>query len=127
MLAVFAMVVGLAHVWLHDSGTLDTGHFDKSVAEDCLLSKMPLVGAVAATRGLAWLGALILFVAGIALEVGSTVFYGGIPRYMTYLVVTNPPDPWVPFAAGTVSGALTLVLSVLALQFGTRGAPLAQE
>ena len=49
MLAVFAMVVGLAHVWLHDSGTLDTGHFDKSVAEDCLLSKMPLVAAVAAT------------------------------------------------------------------------------
>ena len=91
------------------------------------LSGMVVVGAVAATRGLAWLGALILFVAGIALEVGSTVFYGGIPRYMTYLVVTNPPDPWVPFAAGTVSGALTLVLSVLALQFGTRGAPLAQE
>lgn len=91
------------------------------------LSSMVVVGAVAATRGLAWLGAMLLFLTGIALEIGSTYFYGGIPRYLTYLVVTRPPPPWVPFAAGTVSGALALVLSVLALQFGTREEALAQQ
>lgn len=84
------------------------------------LSSMVVVGAVAATRGLAWLGAMILFLTGISLEIGSTYFYGGIPRSLTVLVVTRPPSPWIPFAAGTISGALALVLSVLAIQFGTR-------
>lgn len=90
------------------------------------LSSMVVAGAVAATRGLAWFGAMILFLTGIALEMGSTYFYGGIPRDLTSLVVTKPPPFWVPFMAGTVSGALTLVLSVLALQFGTREEALAQ-
>jgi hypothetical protein len=84
------------------------------------LSSMVVVGAVAATRGLAWLGVLVLFLTGVTLEIISTYFYGGIPRNLTDLVVANPPSPWISFAAGTLSGTLALVLSVLAFQFGTR-------
>ena len=79
------------------------------------LSSMVVVGAVAATRGMACLCAMLLVLTWLELEIGSTYFYGGVPRYLTYLVVTRPPPPWVPFAAGTVSGALALFLSVLAL------------
>jgi hypothetical protein len=84
------------------------------------LSSMVVAGAVAATRGLAWLGVLVLFLTGVTLEIASTYFYGGIPRNLTDLVVANPPSPWTSFAAGTLSGTLALVLSVLAFQFGTR-------
>lgn len=70
MLAVFAMVVGLAHVWLHDSGTLDSGHFDKSVAEDCLLSKMPLVAAVAASTKPCSIVLLVILAPTIAVSLG---------------------------------------------------------
>jgi len=90
------------------------------------LSSMVVAGAVAATRGLAWLGVLVLFLTGVTLEIASTYFYGGIPRDLTYLVVANPPSPWTSFAAGTLSGALALVLSVLAFQFGTREEALTQ-
>jgi hypothetical protein len=84
------------------------------------LSSMVVAGAVAATRGLAWIGVTVLFLTGIALELVSTYFYGGIPRSLTVLVVRSQPSPWASFAAGTLTGALALVLSVLAFQLGTR-------
>ena len=84
------------------------------------LSSLVVAGAVAATRGLAWIGVTVLFLTGIALELVSTYFYEGIPRSLTVLAVKNPPPAWASFAAGTLTGAMALVLSVLAFQLGTR-------
>ncbi len=51
MLAALVLVAGLAHVWLHYSGAVDSDHFGQSVVDDCLLCEMPLVAAAPASTG----------------------------------------------------------------------------
>lgn len=78
------------------------------------ISASIVLGAVAATRG-AWLtGALVLVAVGLGLEAGSTFFYGSASPRLFDLGV---PDisPWLAIAAGTVPGALTLLLSVVTI------------
>ena len=71
-----------------------------------------VIGTVAATRGMAWVGVLVLIGVGLFLEISSTFFYGiASPKLF------DPGFPqmslWVPIAAGTVPGGLTLLMSVL--------------
>ena len=49
VLAVFALLAGFAHVWLHYAGPVDADHFGQSVADDCLLYETSLLATVAAS------------------------------------------------------------------------------
>ncbi|MDO8751534.1 MAG: hypothetical protein Q7K03_10405 [Dehalococcoidia bacterium] len=74
-------------------------------------SALIVLGTTGTTRGLTWLGLMVLLSTGLSLEVVSTFLYGsaafkpfdlGLPRL----------SAWIALAAGTVPGALTLLLSV---------------
>ncbi len=74
------------------------------------LSSLIVVGAAMATRGMAVLGVLILVATGLFLEVTSIYFYDGISRYWTFSKIWNPYSVWVPVMAGTVPGAMALLI-----------------
>ena len=75
-------------------------------------SSIIVVGTVAATRGMAWVGVLALIGVGLFLEISSTFFYG-IASPKLFDPGFPLMSPWVPIAAGTVPGGLTLLMSVL--------------
>ena len=51
MMAALVLVAGLAHVWLHYSGAVDSDHFGQSVVDDCLLCELPLAATTTASIG----------------------------------------------------------------------------
>ncbi len=80
---------------------------------------LSVLGAVAAIRGLMWVGVVILLATGLFLEIGSIFFYGGIPRYWTEQLIANPYPAWLPLLAGTLPGALILLMIPLLLMFAS--------
>ena len=78
---------------------------------------MIILGTVAAIRGLMWVGVVVLLATGLFLEIGSILFYGGIPRYWTEQLIADPYSAWVPFLAGTLPGALILLMIPILLMF----------
>ena len=76
-----------------------------------------VLGTVAAIRGFMWMGIAVLLATGLFLEIGSIFFYGGIPRYWTGELIVDPYSAWVPFLAGTLPGALILLMIPLLLVF----------
>ena len=78
---------------------------------------MIILGTVAAIRGLMWVGVVVLLATGLFLELGSIFFYGGIPRYWTEQLIVDPYSAWLPFLAGTLPGALILLMIPLLLMF----------
>ena len=81
------------------------------------LSSLLVAGAAMATRGLAVLGILILVATGLFLEVSSIYFYDGISRYWTFSKIWLPYSFWVPFLAGTVPGAMALLIALARIIF----------
>ena len=81
------------------------------------LSSLIIVGAAMATRGLAILGILILVATGLFLEITSIYFYDGISRYWTFSKIWLPYSFWVPFLAGTVPGAMALLIALARVIF----------
>ncbi len=78
----------------------------------CIATSAFVVLATAGTtRGLLWPGLMVLVSIGLSLEVVSTFSYGSISPKMFDLGLPGL-SPWVAVAAGTVPGALTLLLSV---------------
>ncbi len=78
---------------------------------------LSVLGAGAAIRGLMWVGVVVLLATGLFLEIGSIFFYGGIPRYWTGELIVDPYSAWVPFLAGTLPGALILLMIPILLMF----------
>lgn len=70
-----------------------------------------VLGTVGTTRGLTWLGLTVLVSTGLALEVVSTFLFGNVSPKLFDLGLPNL-SPWIAIAAGTVPGALALLLSV---------------
>ncbi|MFH1141745.1 MAG: hypothetical protein V1724_08835 [Chloroflexota bacterium] len=70
-----------------------------------------VLGTTGTTRGLAWLGLMVLVSTGLSLEVVSTFLYGSASPKLFELGLPRL-SPWIALAAGTVPGALTLLLSV---------------
>ena len=81
------------------------------------LSSLLIVGATMATRSLAILGVLILVATGLFLEVSSIYFYDGISRYWTFSKIWLPYSLWVPFLAGTVPGAMAILIALARIIF----------
>ena len=81
------------------------------------LSSLLIVGAAMATRSLAILGILILVATGLFLEVSSIYFYDGISRYWTFSKIWLPYSLWVPFLAGTVPGAMAILIALARVIF----------
>ena len=81
-----------------------------------LISGLIILGTVAATRGLVWIGVSLLLGIGLFLEIGSIFFYEGFSRHWLAVLTKNRFSSWLPFAAGTVPGAMTLATSVLLLR-----------
>ena len=81
------------------------------------LSSLLIIGAAMATRGLAVLGVLILVTTGLFLQISSIYFYDGISRYWTFSKIWLPYSFWVPFLAGTVPGAMALVIALARIFF----------
>ena len=81
------------------------------------LSSLLIVGAAMATRGMAVLGVLILVATGLFLEISSIYFYDGISRYWTFSKIWLPYSFWVPFLAGTVPGAMALLIALARIIF----------
>ena len=81
------------------------------------LSSLIIVGAAMATRSMTVLGILILVATGLFLEVTSIYFYDGISRYWTFSKIWLPYSFWVPFLAGTVPGAMALLIALARVIF----------
>ena len=81
------------------------------------LSSLIVVGAAMATRSMAVLGVLILVATGLFLEVTSIYFYDGISRYWTFSKIWLPYSFWVPFLAGTVPGAMAILIALARVIF----------
>ena len=81
------------------------------------LSSLLIVGAAMTTRGMAVLGILILVATGLSLQIGSIYFYDGISRYWTFSKIWLPYSFWVPFLAGTVPGALAILIALARVIF----------
>ena len=81
------------------------------------LSSLIVVGAAMATRSMAVLGVLILVATGLFLEITSIYFYDGISRYWTFSKIWNPYSVWVPVMAGTVPGAMALLIALARVIF----------
>ncbi len=81
------------------------------------LSSLLIVGAGMTTRGLAVLGILILVATGLFLQIGSIYFYDGISRYWTFSKIWLPYSFWVPFFAGTVPGAMAILIALARIVF----------
>ncbi len=78
----------------------------------CIAASVCIVlGTTWTTRGLMWLGLMVLLCTGLSLEVVSTFLYGSLSPKMFDLGLPRL-SPWIAFGAGTVPGALTLLLSV---------------
>lgn len=70
-----------------------------------------VLGTAGTTRGLTWMGLVVLMSTGLALEVVSTFLFGYASPKLFDLGLPNL-SPWIAIAAGTVPGALTLLLGV---------------
>ena len=81
------------------------------------LSSLLIVGAAMATRRLAVLGILILVATGLFLQISSIYFYDGISRYWTFSKIWLPYSFWVPFLAGTVPGAMAILIALARIIF----------
>ncbi len=71
-----------------------------------------VLGALWTTRGVTWLGLMMLVGTGLSLEIVSTFLFGSASPKLFDLGVPYL-SPWAAFAAGTVPGALTLLLSIV--------------
>ena len=91
------------------------------------LSSLLIVGAAMATRSMAVLGILILVATGLFLEVTSIYFYDGISRYWTFSKIWLPYSFWVPFLAGTVPGAMALLIALARIIFTDSTDEIGQE
>ena len=75
-------------------------------------SALIVLGTAVATRSMVWIGVVVLLGTGLFLEVSSTFFYGAAsPKLFDPGV--PPISPWLAFTAGTVPGALTLLMSIM--------------
>ena len=81
------------------------------------LSSLLIVGAAMVTRRLAVLGILILVTTGLFLQISSIYFYDGISRYWTFSKIWLPYSFWVPFLAGTVPGAMAILIALARIIF----------
>ena len=91
------------------------------------LSSLIIVGAAMATRSMTVLGILILVATGLFLEVTSVYFYDGISRYWTFSKIWLPYSFWVPFLAGTVPGAMALLIALARVIFTDSTEQIGQE
>ena len=76
------------------------------------VSALIVLGTAVATRDLAWMGVVVLMGTGLFLEIGSTFFYG-VASPKLFDPGLPPISPWLAFTAGTVPGALTLLISIM--------------
>ena len=51
------------------------------------------------------------------MEIGSIYFYDGISRYWTFSKIWLPYSFWVPFLAGTVPGAMAILIALARIIF----------
>ena len=81
------------------------------------LSSLLVIGAAMTTRGMTALGILILVATGLTLQIGSIYFYDGISRYWTFSKIWLPYSFWVPFFAGTIPGAMAILIALARIIF----------
>ena len=75
-------------------------------------SALIVLGTAVATRGMARIGVVVLLGTGLFLEISSTFFYG-VASPKLFDPGVPPISPWLAFTAGTVPGALTLLISMM--------------
>ena len=83
MMAALVLVAGLAHVWLHYSGAVDSDHFGQSVVDDCLLCELPLAATTAS------IGPVLptLFFASFAVVITLAVNLAGVLLVFAFLII----------------------------------------
>ena len=77
------------------------------------LGSLIVIAATMLTRGINFVGIIVLVLVGLSLEISSVYFYDGISRYWTMSKIWLPYTFWVPFMAGTIPGATALLIVVI--------------